>query len=340
MNRPIPSLVQSACDKLGLTQSPVKQTIFVYSAPKVGSTSLITTFRVFATHIFNTVHIHDEAMLRVLGNIRGVTVMDIVRYTHTHLHHRVFVLDVFRPPVERKISVFFEKIDTLHFNAPMESVAKFPMRKIIRRFNQLFPHIGTGDRFLDDYDIVTPPKFDCAKKFLKILHEGITYVKLRLCDSPAWPGILSQITGAPIGMIVSDYMGEDKDENMRRVYRLFKEQYRLPSTYVEQIQEDPHVNYFFSDEEKKGYMYKWSNRSTPHNPNAFTPDQFTLYMTVSEENQAHPPHVQTDHYRDHGCRCPQCTQKRMHAVMAMYRSGFKNSSFVRVLHDYPSKARK
>ena len=46
-----------------------KPIIFVYSPPKVGSTSLISTFRLFFIHSHNIIHIHDEEMLKVLFNV-------------------------------------------------------------------------------------------------------------------------------------------------------------------------------------------------------------------------------------------------------------------------------
>ena len=58
----------------------LKKIIFVYSKPKVGSTSLVTSLRIFASTIFNIIHIHDEEMLKVLGNIHHITVNEIILY--------------------------------------------------------------------------------------------------------------------------------------------------------------------------------------------------------------------------------------------------------------------
>jgi len=40
--------------------------IFVYTPPKVGSTTLVTSLRVSLGRSYNTIHIHDETMLSVL----------------------------------------------------------------------------------------------------------------------------------------------------------------------------------------------------------------------------------------------------------------------------------
>ena len=51
-------LLKNANEILHITKSPLNKIIFVYSHPKVGSTSLVTSIRMFASHIYNVIHIH------------------------------------------------------------------------------------------------------------------------------------------------------------------------------------------------------------------------------------------------------------------------------------------
>ena len=48
--------------------------IFVYTPPKVGSTTLVTSLRVSLNKSYNTIHIHDEVMLSVLTGINNVKI--------------------------------------------------------------------------------------------------------------------------------------------------------------------------------------------------------------------------------------------------------------------------
>ena len=50
--------------------------VFIYTPPKVGSTTLVTSLRISASFKLTVIHIHDEAMLSVLTNINNVTIID------------------------------------------------------------------------------------------------------------------------------------------------------------------------------------------------------------------------------------------------------------------------
>ena len=57
-----------------------KPLIFIYSAPKVGSTSLVSSLRIFGSNKVSVIHIHDEEMLKVLAHIENITVNEIILY--------------------------------------------------------------------------------------------------------------------------------------------------------------------------------------------------------------------------------------------------------------------
>ena len=126
--------------------------IFIYTPPKVGSTTLVTSLRVSLGRTYNVVHIHDDIMLKVLTGINDVTVNDIIKFL-SNQGKKVYVIDVYRSPIERKISEFFEKISPYHFNNTDENVSKYSITRISDRFNKLFPHLGLGEHYFDKYEI-------------------------------------------------------------------------------------------------------------------------------------------------------------------------------------------
>ena len=134
-------LLKNANNILNITKSSLSKIIFIYSNPKVGSTSLVTSIRMFASHIYNVIHIHDEEMLKKLSNISNVTINEIILY-NKYIGKEVFVIDIYRSPIERKISTFFEKIDTYHFNNSSKNINDYNINKIINRFNKIYPYIG------------------------------------------------------------------------------------------------------------------------------------------------------------------------------------------------------
>ena len=183
--------------QLGITKDKI---IFVYSCPKVGSTSLVSSLRIFCIGEYDIFHLHDELMLAKLAGISDVSINDIIKY-NKDIGKKVFVINVYRNPVERKISVFFEKLCTVHFNAPVHIVEQYNIQKIIDRFNRVFPHIGNGDHLLDVYRTPIPATFNHTNKYLYFVHDSITYIILRLSDSSLWGDVLTNIFKTKISIL-------------------------------------------------------------------------------------------------------------------------------------------
>jgi uncharacterized protein (UPF0218 family) len=84
-----------------------KNLIFIYCPPKVGSTSLVSSLRLFACEKFTVLHVHGEEMLKTIYNI-DVSINEIINY-NSSLGKNIYVIDIYRTPIERKISEFFQK---------------------------------------------------------------------------------------------------------------------------------------------------------------------------------------------------------------------------------------
>jgi len=297
-------LLKKANNALNLSNSNLNKIIFIYSHPKVGSTSLVTSIRIFASHIYNVIHIHDENMLKKLTNLKNLTINELIIY-NKFLGKEIFVIDVYRSPIERKISIFFEKIDTLHFNYSNKDINNFNIEKIINRFNKIFPYIGNGDQFIDNYNINIPISFDYTNKYLNLINNGINYIKLRLKDSDQWGIILSKLLNVRI-KVIKDY--ETKNKEINNTYLKFKEVYKIPINFLEDLDNCKYLNYFYSDSEKNEYFSEWSNRVDKYYQ-SFSLDDFKLYEYICNENKHHEE-IQSKHYLDEGCLCKACFIKR------------------------------
>ena len=98
--------------------------IFIYTPPKVGSTTLVTSLRISLGKTYNIIHIHDEVMLSVLTGINCVKINDIIGFL-SNQGKNVYVIDVYRTAIERKMSEFFEKLSPYHFNNSEENISKY-----------------------------------------------------------------------------------------------------------------------------------------------------------------------------------------------------------------------
>ena len=298
------SLLNQANNILHINKFPTNKLVFVYSAPKVGSTSIVSSLRLFGTDKFSVIHIHDEEMLKVLSHINGITVNEIILY-NKHLGKNVYVIDVYRSPIERKISTYFEKIGAYHFNNTDENVNKYNIHRVINRFNKLIPHLANDDHFIDKYDINIPYHFDYNNKYLLVNENGITYIKLRLKDSPLWGTILTNIFGSRI-CIVKDY--ESANKPIKDLYLSFNSVYRIPQNLLDDIMQCKYLKYFYSEIEQQEYYNQWRNLSTT-NFVSYTVDQYKMYEELTLEN-AHIDYIQLNHYMDEGCGCKACDIKR------------------------------
>lgn len=297
-------LLNQVNELLNINKFPHNKLIFIYSAPKVGSTSLVSSLRIFGTDKFSIIHIHDEEMLKVLGHINGITVNEIILY-NKYIGKNVYVIDVYRSPIERKISAFFEKIGAYHFNNKDENVNKYSIERVINRFNKILPYLANGDHFIDKYNIRIPDHFDFINKYLLVESNGIIYIKLRLKDSLIWGNILTNIFNTQI-CVVKDY--ESTNKPIKDLYVKFKSIYKIPNNLLDKIMTCRYLKYYYSPHELNEYYHEWQNTSTGDFV-SYNEEQYKLYEDLSIEN-SHIDYIQLNHYMDEGCSCNACDIKR------------------------------
>jgi hypothetical protein len=301
--------MKHANESLGIsddfTSEKNKNIIFVYTPPKVGSTTLVSSIRINACGKFTVLHLHNEIMLKILYKITDVTVLDIIKY-NKFLGKTVYVIDIYRSPIEQKISTFFENIHSFHFNVPIEILNTFEIERIIKRFNQVFPYLLTNDNFRTKYNVPVPETFDFNKKFISSEVDGIKYFKIRLKDSDEWRNILKNVLGFEI-YIANDYETNKKPVN--KLFSTFKHCYKIPINLFESIENDDNLKYYYSDEERKQYLSSWIIKNDKTRVLTFTPEEYVFYSDMSLDNR-HISEIQMDHYIDLGCLCMGCCRKR------------------------------
>lgn len=281
--------------------------IFIYTVPKVGSTSLVSSFRIFGGNNYGIIHIHDETMLEKLINVTDIKVNDIIEY-NAQLGKKVYVFDIYRNPIERKISAFFEKIGSHHFNNSDEMVNRYNINKVIKRFNNIFPYLANGDHYIDKYNLDNelPQTFPHDQKYLIIEKNGIKYIKLRLKDVDEWEQILSRIFRHKI-CIVKDYQSENK--MIKDLFINFLEKYKIPENYLNEIMTQcRYINYYYSQRERQEYFDKW-NLKKCESKIPYTIEQYRVYEDICLEN-CYNDKIQLHHYLDDGCSCKACIIKR------------------------------
>jgi hypothetical protein len=253
-------------------------------------------------------------MLFVLTGLTGITINEIINY-NKYIGRNVYVIDVYREPVERKMSEFFDKLASFHFNNTADKVNKYNVNRLIARFNNIFNHIATGDHYFDKFtDVIKPNEFDFEKKYLIQKVFDISYIKLRLRDSAQWGRILSDILGAEI-TIINDY--ETDKSALKELYREFKNTYRIPSNYIAQIENCAYFKYYLSRDEQVEYISKLRAKESPPVV-GYSHSEYKIYLNICLENQWNTS-VDTNHYLDDGCTCRACCKQRRIIVVKARR---------------------
>ena len=286
--------------------SITKKLIFIYTPSKVGSTSLVTSLRINLLPEYSIFHFHSEELLEKALNINlcKISIMDIIEYNQS-IGKTVYVFDIYREPIEHKISLYFETLYDLHFNNSEENIKKYSLKLIIQRFNKLFPFLKLDDYFQTKFQISFPKSFDFQKKYLLMEKNNIKFIKLRLKDSDTWNSILSNIFKKPI-FTIKDY--ESKNKKIKNLYLSFYNLYKLPINFLHLINNNPSFLYYLSPLEQGDYINKW-NKKTSSLFFPFTTREYTLYYTISLENKFYY-NFQKDHYIDEGCTCKKCCVQR------------------------------
>ena len=310
--------------------------VFIYTPPKVGSTTLVTSLRMSSAKKINVLHIHDETMLSVITGIKNnnsITINELIKY-NASIGKMVYIIDVYRNPIERKISEFFELLTSYHFNTNDSNIVNYKIDLLIKRFNSLFYYLGTGDYFFDKYEIDVPENFDFEKKYLLVEKNDVKYIKLRLCDSNEWGKILTTILNMDI-VIVKDYQTENK--LVGEVYKKFNEVYRIPHNLLETVMQCKYFNYFNNDYEKQEYISKWDARKLCMYFEPYSLEQYNFYKELSRENQYYNI-IQRNHYLDHGCICNACCQKRRMIVLRIKNGEDVND--IKIIHEEAIREKK
>lgn len=310
--------------------------VLLYCPEKVGSSTIVSSIRTSASDKFMVFHTHDCTVAKINSKKNHIDVSDIKLNSTfvnpiTGIKRKVYIIDVFREPIERKISYFFQKLSELHFNNTEHNLLNYPIEKVIKRFNDIYIHIDSTDYFNEKYDLSKSEiigNFDFEKKYVVRTDEfGVIYVKLRLSDSDKWGSILSEVLGEPIFM-VKNYDTLNKDIGL--LYKKFKEHYRLPYNYFNMLLTDKMLDLYMDVHEKQQYLNKWFGKTTKcYEP--YDLIKYNIYLEISNENKYYDSNTDNLHYSDDGCVCSACVILRKSTLESLKTNIFTNSP---IIHKY------
>lgn len=171
---------------------------------------------------------------------------------------KIFIIDSYRLPIERKISSFFHN---LHTHLP--TYKETSIEDLIIFFNE--NHImtleeGHSINYLQDYFKLPRFKsFDFEKKYNIYEKDNKKLIKILFKDIKNWDKILSEIFDKEI-VIKSANVSKDKD--YYDLYMEFLKEYKVPKRYLEEVlKNDEEFKIYNTIEEQEEYLKKWELKS-------------------------------------------------------------------------------
>jgi hypothetical protein len=230
--------------------------IFVYCSGKCGSTTLFRTL----SQYYKTLHVHTNEEFYTTSQQKVFTIFDVIKCSEIS-QDKIYIIDSYRNPIERKIASFFNNI-----NAHIPKYKKHKLRDLVKIFNNNYlkhtEEYHSIDEVMNHYHLPLFETFDFEKKYNLLVYKNINFIKLRFCDINNWPEILENIFNRNI-ILKNENMSENKDYSI--IYNNFKKIYYVPNVYYNlQLPADIHFKIYNTEEEQKTYYEKWKERLLPN----------------------------------------------------------------------------
>ena len=223
--------------------------IFVYCGGKCGSSTLQKTF---INNNYNSIHVHSNSYYQ--NNLKNTdTIFDVIDNS-CKKYNKVYMIDSYRTPIERKISSFFQNI-TIH----LPNYNDLTIDNIIDFFNVNFiDHIEeyhSIDEVLQYYGMPLFTEFNFEQRYNIIEKDNKIFIKLLFKDIQKWNIILSKIFQKNI-IMHSDNLTKDKSIN--NLYEEFQKKYKIPRSYIENIlKNDNNFKIYNTKCEQEEYINRW-----------------------------------------------------------------------------------
>jgi len=228
--------------------------VFVLCGGKCGGTTLATTF---ARNNFSVTHLHSLTTKGMFfSEIDANNTIEVLEKS-CEKYENVYIIDVYRTPIERKISSFFQNI-----SSHLSCYDKLCISEIISFFNdRLLSEIENYhpiDEILNQYNIPLFNNFDFEKKYNIVKKDNKIFIKLLFKDIDEWSNILSTIFNKNI---VIHNNNLTKYKPIYNLYKQFNENYRVPQGYInDYIINDNAFKIYNTKEEQIKYINVWSKK--------------------------------------------------------------------------------
>jgi len=226
-----------------------KVDIICLTGGKCGSTTLLNTFN---KNGYESIKAHSKDDFKKQFKYDGL--IDLIN--RSSINKKLYIIDSYRTPIERKISSFFQNIEK---NVP--NYKKYGELKLIDIFNNKYldklEEYHSINPIMREYGVEPFNTFDLKKKYVIKKKGNLIFVKLLFSNINNWEKNLSEIFNKKI-IIYSRNMSKNKEYKL--IYNKFKLMYKTKKSYINNIlQNDKQFRIFNTPEQQNIYIKKYLN---------------------------------------------------------------------------------
>jgi len=268
--------------------------VFVFCGGKCGGATLTKTL---SESEYKVCHLHDSKTTGIIESdidTKNVfNIIDEISKTKT-----VYIIDVYRRPIERKISAFFQNIDI-----ELPNYKNYETDELINYFNLncllYLENYHPIDEVLEHYKLPLFNSFDFKKGYNIIEHENKKIIKILFNDLPKWENILSNIFCKNIKLV-----SENLTQNKKDIYHLFqsfKKQYKIPKDYIYLIKKNNEFKIYNKKINQKKYIKKILRKTYEYKYENIQEDfVFKRYIELNEDLKNMSENEAKLHYECYG----------------------------------------
>ena len=215
---------------------------------KCGSTTLNYTLKSSGFKMIE--HIHSKLHFIKLFNHDGL--LDLIKKCSSN--KKLYIIDSYRTPIERKISSFFQ-----HMHQKIPNYKNKNIEELINIFNTEYlnkiEEYHPLDSIMRELGSDSFNSFDFNKRYVKKEKGNLIFIKILFSDLKDWGEILSEIFNKKI-IIQKKNLSQDKEYHL--IYEEFKKKYKTTEYYLNNIlRNDKYFKIYNTKEQQEKYIEKY-----------------------------------------------------------------------------------
>lgn len=235
---------------------PTLYNVFIFCGGKCGGSTLAHTLK---QNGYSVCHLHSFTQKGLMNSDIDINNVYETIQQSCNTFEKVYFIDSYRTPIERKISGFFQNI-TLH----TPTYKSLSVTELINIFNTNYlvtsENYHPMNKLLDYFKLPRIVSFDFSRNYTMIEDGNKVFVKLLFNDINNWGSRLTDIFNKKIAIIPINIT--KNRSNMGKIYVKFLEKYRVPLDFLDKIILDTEFTIYNSIEDQMLYLEKWVQKGT------------------------------------------------------------------------------